>query len=258
MRDDRRVTLFEDKVVTSMEQKDNTLDFYPSGKKLKAINRTRVYEEIIHQIQGLIDQGKFKNGDQLPPERELANIFGVSRYSVREAIQTLQQKGVLKTRLGSGSFVVSGKEPSVAEILAAAIETEKGQIKEVFEFRHLIEPSMAYMAGRNASTANIKALEKIIAQQKETSDITRLNELGEAFHLTLAESTGNSIIHSVAVRINDILSKTRTEISQDKESQARFVRGHSEILEAVKKRDPELARQKMIQHLNLIEQIISQ
>ena len=235
---------------------ENDTHLYPTGRKLTAINRTRVYEEIIEQIQGLIDQGRLSTGDQLPPERELAKIFKVSRYSVREAIQGLQKKGVLKTRLGSGTFVVSGNEPSVAELLAAAIEMEKGQIKEVFEFRHMIEPSIAYMAGRNASAGDIKTLEEIVAQQEETSDVARLNELGEAFHLTLAKATGNSIIHRVAVQINDLLSKTRTEISPDEDSQAQSVGGHARILEAVKKRDPALARQMMSEHLALIEEII--
>ena len=229
----------------------------PGASKLKAISRTRVYEEIIGQIQQLIDEGKLRTGDQLPPERELAKIFRVSRYSVREAIQALQDQGVLKSRLGSGTYVVSGKEPSLAELLAEAIENEKGKIKDIFEFRFLIEPAIAFLAGRNASAKDIKKLEGILEQQRQAGDVSRMNELGEQFHLALAEATNNTVFYNVALRINDILSKTRTEISQNPETMDAFIRGHSDILEAVRTRNPELARKMMTEHLRSTRGIVS-
>ncbi|SDO56621.1 FadR/GntR family transcriptional regulator [Desulforhopalus singaporensis] len=241
-----------------MAEKKNTLDLYPSGKKLKAINRPKVYEEISAQIKGLIEDGKLKNGDQLPPERELAKIFKVSRYSVREAIHSLQEQGVLKSRLGSGTYVVYGKEPSVAELLALAIESEKGKIKDVFEFRHFLEPHIAYLAGANASAEDIKNLEAILDRQRLTWDVARLNELGEDFHLALAKSTGNSIFYSVTVRINDILSKTRLEVSQDQAAREKYLSDHNEIFEAVKSRNSELAKKKMSKHLHSIERILGE
>ena len=240
-----------------MPEKEKNGEAYPGAAKLKAINRTRVYEEIIGQIQQLIDEGKLRTGDQLPPERELAKIFRVSRYSVREAIQVLQDQGVLKSRLGSGTYVIWGKEPSVAELLAAAIESEKGKIKDIFEFRYLIEPAIAYLAGKNASAKDIETLEDLLERQRRAGDVSGMNELGEKFHLALAEATNNVVFYNVALRINDILSKTRTEISTDTDTMAEFIRGHSEILEAVKLRDPERARQKMTEHLRSTEGIVS-
>ena len=240
-----------------MPEKDKAVEAYPGAAKLKAINRTRVYEEIIGQIQQLIDEGKLRTGDQLPPERELAKIFRVSRYSVREAIQALQDQGVLKSRLGSGTYVISGKEPSVAELLAAAIENEKGKIKDIFEFRFLIEPAIAYLAGKNASAKDIESLEALLEQQKQAGDVSRMNELGERFHLALAEATNNAVFYNVALRINDILSKTRTEIAQDNETMDEFIRGHREILKAVKAHDAESARQKMTEHLRSTQGIVS-
>ena len=68
---------------------------------LKAVTKTKFHEQIVDQVQALIEKGRLKHGDQLPPERELASIFKVSRHSVREAIRVLEQKKVLKSRPGS-------------------------------------------------------------------------------------------------------------------------------------------------------------
>ena len=73
--------------------------------KVEPINSTRIYEEIVRQIRTLISEGKLKSGDKLPPERELAERFKVSRPSVREAMRALESMGLIEIRLGEGTFV---------------------------------------------------------------------------------------------------------------------------------------------------------
>ena len=122
---------------------------------LQAVTKTKFHEQIVDQVQALIEKGRLKHGDQLPPERELASIFKVSRHSVREAIRVLEQKKVLKTRPGSGTFIILENESSVVESLANAILREKNTLSEIFQFRELLEPQIAGLAARNAKKEDI-------------------------------------------------------------------------------------------------------
>lgn len=102
---------------------------------LTAVTKTKLHEQIVIQIPALIDKGRLKHGDQLPPERELATIFTVSRHSVREAIRVLEQKNILKSRPGSGTYINLEDESSVVEFLDRAIDREKHTMAEIFQFR---------------------------------------------------------------------------------------------------------------------------
>lgn len=84
---------------------------------LKAVKKTKVHEQIVNQIKALIDEGRLKHGHQLPPEKELATIFKVSRHSLREAIRILEQKKILKSRPGSGTFIILEEASVVVELL---------------------------------------------------------------------------------------------------------------------------------------------
>jgi len=102
---------------------------------LQAVTKTKLHEQIVNQVQALIEKGRLKYGDRLPPERELATIFKVSRHSLREAIRILEQKKVLKSQPGSGTFIILEDESSVVEFLAKAIHREKNTLSEIFQFR---------------------------------------------------------------------------------------------------------------------------
>src|SRR5262249_23395810 len=115
----------------------------PSSKK------TRLYETIVAQLGQLIQEGKLRPGDRLPPERELAARLQVSRASVREALRSLELQGLLSSRQGSGTFIAAiGQE----ELLRAFTRlAEEGQtLRDIFELRFLLEPPIAAMAARGA------------------------------------------------------------------------------------------------------------
>ena len=120
-------------------------------KTLQAVAKTKLHEQIVNQVQVLIEKGRLKHGDQLPPERELASIFKVSRHTVREAIRILEQKKILKSRPGSGTFIILEDESSVVEFMARAIFREKNTLSEIFQFRELLEPQIAGLAAQNAT-----------------------------------------------------------------------------------------------------------
>src|SRR6266852_3577595 len=119
----------------------------PAGRgdrpmELEPIKSTRIYEEIVRQIKTMITEGRLKSGDQLPPERDLAEKFLVSRTSVREALRALESLGLIEIRPGEGTFVREVSIEALIEPLALVMASQRGAIAELFEARRLLEPAI--------------------------------------------------------------------------------------------------------------------
>jgi len=224
---------------------------------LKAARRNRLYEEIIAQIQNLINSGNLKSGDQLPPERELAEIFKVSRNSVREAIRALEEKSILQSRPGDGTYVVIPEEKSLIEPLADAIQKQKDKLQEIFQFRRLIEPQIAYLAAESASDEDIVKFRGILEEQeRQIRAGENAIEPDVQFHLSLAKSVKNSLLMRVVEILNDALRESRAEYVQSKTRQELSLSAHFKVLEAIEKRDPRLAWKEMNEHLVNTERVV--
>src|SRR5438034_8720601 len=113
---------------------------------LAPIKSTRIYEEIVRQVKAMIADGKLKGGDRLPPERDLAEKFVVSRSSVREALRALESLGLVEIRPGEGTFVREVSVESLIEPLALMMVSQRGALAELFEARRLLEPGIAALA----------------------------------------------------------------------------------------------------------------
>jgi GntR family transcriptional repressor for pyruvate dehydrogenase complex len=232
-------------------QRDNL-----SGR-LQPVTKTKFHEQIVEQIQALIEKGGLKLGDQLPAERELARIFKVSRHSVREAIRVLEQKRILKSRPGSGTFIILENESSVVESLANTIIQEKNTLAEVFQFRELLEPQIAGLAARNAQAKDIRILEDLLEKQHHEIENTQTSKvLDEKFHLALAGATGNSVLLQVVELFGHILLKSRHETSRSQHRNRLSVKGHKKILSAVKQRNSKAASNLMAGHLQAIRDLV--
>jgi GntR family transcriptional repressor for pyruvate dehydrogenase complex len=230
---------------------------FPAAKNLKAVHKTKLYQEITDQIQRLIEGGQLKHGDQLPPERRLAEIFQVSRHSVREAIRTLEEKNVLKSRVGSGTYIIIEDEPLVVDFLARAIHKEKDKLAEIFQFRRMIEPQIAALAAEQASDSDVSQLLDLLERQRRTgTDFRAAIELDQAFHLALARVSKNGILLKVVERLNDILSESRVQISQSQGRLELSVTGHARIIQAVVGGDSEKVAEAMKEHLKQVEEYV--
>jgi GntR family transcriptional repressor for pyruvate dehydrogenase complex len=226
-------------------------------KTLQAVAKTKLHEQIVNQVQALIEKGRLKHGDQLPPERELASIFKVSRHTVREAIRILEQKNILRSRPGSGTFIILEDESSVVEYMARAIFREKNTLSEIFQFRELLEPQIAGLGARNATKKNISVLEDILERQKKVLGSTvESKELDEKFHLALAKATGNSVLFQVVELFGHILLKSRHEDSQSPYRNKLSIEGHKKILDAIKDADSMAANKLMAGHLDAIRELV--
>jgi GntR family transcriptional regulator, transcriptional repressor for pyruvate dehydrogenase complex len=222
---------------------------------LKVIKKTRIYEEVVGQLHQLIDAGKLKAGDRLPSERELAETFRVSRSSVREAIKTLENEGLVMTRPGSGTFVTTVNVEAIIPSLASLLSRGKDALIDLFEMRCLVEPSIAALAAERATPADILRLKEICSEQeRQIKRDTSAVDSDAAFHLTIGRATHNSALQRLVASIVEILKPIREKSLQTPGRAHKSLASHREILVAIERHDPELARRAMQQHIQAVEQ----
>src|SRR5262244_2987720 len=136
----------------------------PRGMDLAPIKSTRIYEEIVRQIKSMITEGRLKSGDQLPPERDLAEKFLVSRTSVREALRALESRGLIEIRAGEGAFIRDISVETLIEPLALVILPHREAVGELFEARRLLEPAISALAARRATREELTEMERILEE----------------------------------------------------------------------------------------------
>lgn len=223
-------------------------------KALKPIKRSRLHEKIVSQIIDLIHNGKLQDGDLLPPERELTDIFKVSRHTVREAIRTLESEKILRSRQGSGTYVI--KDEALSKHVDGVISASDDTLLEVFQFRKLIEPQIAFLAAQTATAEDISHLEQLIQQQMQESGFAKLSAIDSRFHLAIAKATKNSILLRIVQDINHVLKVSRDAPTQMKTRTAASIAGHNRILAAIKNGDPQVAQKAMADHIIGIEELL--
>ena len=224
---------------------------------LKAVEKRRAYEDIVKQIRDLIEKGRLKKGDQLPTERELTDTFRVSRATVREAIRTLESMRLVESRQGDGTYVLASSEEALVQPLAAALLHEKDDLADIFFIRKIIEPVVAQLAAEHATREEIKELEEILQkQEKDLSGGINIVETDSAFHNSLAGMAKNRVMERLLLAIVDLLAQTREGYLQNDERAHGSLRGHQEILSAIKRGDGNAAKQAMRHHLESVEGIL--
>ena len=230
-------------------------------KSLKAVEKKRAYESIVQQVQELIENGKLKRGDQLPSERELTEIFKVSRTTVREAIRTLESMKLLQSRQGNGTYVLASNEEDLVQPLAAALFNAKDDIRHIFYVRKIIEPHVAELAAENATAQEIEEMEEILRRQEICVEKgENIIETDSAFHNLMAGATKNRVMERLTAALVDFLKQSREHYLLDVEPgnnrPERSLEGHKQVLAAIKKGDCEAAQRLMLQHLEEIERIV--
>lgn len=224
---------------------------------VKPIARKSIYEDIVIQIRGMIDRGELTPGDRLPPERKLAEMFGVSRNTVREAIKALAEKGVLESRQGAGTYVRELDGDDFANTFAGAIMRRRPELRDVFEVRKLIEPEIAAMAANNASPSQIGRMEAIVVEQERA---LASGEPGRAYdqelHELLAAASGNEVMRAMVVALHDEFTESRSEGLQSRERQEASLAAHREIVDAVSAGLVMKAERAMRTHLEEVEAIV--
>ena len=225
--------------------------------EVEPVKSTRIYEEIVRQIKGMIAEGRLRSGDRLPPERDLADKFVVSRTSVREALRALETLGLLEIRPGEGTFVRAVSVDALVEPLARAMLSQREAITELFEARRLIEPAIAAFAARRATREEVHEMERILDEQAKEIASGRTGLLQDAqFHAAIGAAAHNRAITRIAHAIMDLLTQSREESLSTPGRPERSHQNHRRILQAITRRDPRGAEQAMLEHLDTVETLV--
>ena len=221
------------------------------------VHRGRVYEQVLQQIQQQIASGRLKPGDKLPPERELAERFQVSRSSVRDAIQALQTMRLVRSRQGGGTAVCEISADSLASPLSQALAGRRELVSELIEARKMIEPPLAARAAINATGEEIARLEDLLRRQKEKMRRGEpILEEDSELHYTIALAARNTVVRRMVDLLMDLLRESRTRGMQVPGRTQRSLAGHRRIVAAIRRRDPRAAQVAMLRHIREIEQIL--
>lgn len=223
------------------------------------IKPKKVSSQIAEQIRASILAGEFAPGEKLPPERELAEMFGVSRPSVREALNVLASSGLVMSYQGGGTVVLSLVEPVASNPLTELIRSQQERALDVIEVRKCMESWTAFYAAQRALPEDVRRMEEIIASmQRNLEGLKPSEDLDANLHIVIARATHNIVWLHLMQSLFDAMK----EFQQGVWRAVYLTSGdhhllfdhHRTIFEAIRARDAEGARQAMMAHLTFAEQ----
>lgn len=223
----------------------------------KPIKPKKISAQIAEQIRSSIMAGEFAPGEKLPPERELAEMFGVSRPSVREALNMLAASGLVESYQGGGTVVKSLVE-AAGSPLSELIKLESDRALDVIEVRKGMEAWTAYYAAQRALPEDLRRLEAIVEGMGQNLDGMQPSEdLDASFHIVIARATHNIVWLHLMQTIFDAMqvfqrSVWRAVYLTDEDYRTLYAH-HKAVYEAIRDRDPERARDAMLAHLTFAE-----
>src|SRR5258708_38341346 len=230
----------------------------PAGEDpaYKVVRTSRLYEQIVQQIEESVLNGSLKPGDQLPAERELAQRLGVSRTAVRAPVKALREKGLVEAYSGRGTFITDGTSQAARQSfdLMVKIGQQEGA-PHLAELRLILKPGIAALAAVRVKEEDLAAMREAVAvMDRAQDDPEAYIEADLDFHLALAETVANPLILSLIDSIVGLLREQRIKIFNVEGGPQRGQVHHKRILDAMEKRDAEMARTAMRAHLEPVRE----
>ena len=222
----------------------------------KYIKKDSTTEMVINQIKEEIKNGNLKSGEKLPSERKLAEILGVSRTSVREAIQALSFSGYLKVFQGKGAYVTENakKYDEISVLLSTVSDYSLSSLMEV---REMLESECVRLATIRANENEIKNICDSFKAMKNSKSIREFVREDLNFHLAITEATHNPLMNALMKVFGEMLHKETNEIVEHSiNTRDRTLEITEKLVEALKNRESEKAKQLMISHMQVIEKSI--
>jgi DNA-binding FadR family transcriptional regulator len=217
---------------------------------ISPVERNSVADQVAKKILDLVRTGNLKPGDQLPPERDLAQMLQVSRPSLREAMRGLQILGVVKSRQGGGAYISSLGAADLLGPLQFLITLNNENISALYESRVLIDGGIARMAAKRLSVHDLAKLEAIVDVQRGLlSDPIGFRVSDLEFHRTIMESTENPFLVRVSHSLYVLGMEYRRIASETPGVLGQSLADHERIVEAIAKRDPDGAEKAMVAHM---------
>jgi len=233
------------------------------------VRQRRLSDDIVERLEGMILEGTLRAGERLPAERVLAEQFGVSRPSLREAIQKLVAKGMLISRQGGGNYVVETLGSTFSDPLMQLLESNPESQRDLLEFRHTLEASCAFYAAKRATELDRErlkvAFEALLDCYAREDQVTRAEE-GAAdanFHLAIAEASHNAVLLHTIRGLFDLLKRNVViniggMYQQRSETRDMLISQHRELYLAIIERRAEDAREISSRHILYVQEVLDE
>ncbi|MBN9178838.1 MAG: FadR family transcriptional regulator [Microbacterium sp.] len=220
------------------------------GDAWEPVQRVRTYEQVMHQIEQRILDGKLRAGDKLPSERDLSASLGISRASLREALRVLEALGIIEIRSGAGpeggAVLVDSPGDGFVNLLKLQLALAHFDQNDVLETRVALETWSCWEAAYRANEADFTELAAILDRMDDDSiTAAEFNTLDAAFHVRIADATGNALIAHMMGSLRTAIQRRMVDVYAtlaDWRETAKTVRSeHREILRALIDRDGDRA-----------------
>ncbi|WP_440273688.1 FadR/GntR family transcriptional regulator [Ferdinandcohnia sp. SAFN-114] len=224
-------------------------------KMIKPVKRMNVTDSIVNQIKDLVLQGKLNEGDKLPPERELMNLFGVGRPSLREALKVLEAQGLIE-KTQKGTIITGNHDKFFSDSLMFQLYFSSAQWQDIFEARRFLEKELTYLATTRANSKDFDEIEQTIVdlelsiRENNQTEYVRSNLL---FHKKIAKASKNLVLFNLYESINNLVKHAQESGVTVYGVMNESLNYHKAIFTAMKERNAERASELMVQHINSVE-----
>lgn len=223
---------------------------------VRRVAPVRAHDEVARQLRDLMERGVLRAGDQLPPERELAARFGVSRATVRQALSALQSAGLVESLVGRGTFARADGAAASVTGLVEALRMAQGTLSDQLDVRRLIEPQVAREAAIRAQPTDLAHIQQCIERQESCAAQGQpFVEEDSAFHLAIAHATGNPLLAKMVEGIHGLLRESRERSLATDDGVRCSLQGHHRIAAALLEGDGQAAHDAMTAHLLDVERL---
>jgi DNA-binding FadR family transcriptional regulator len=218
------------------------------------VPRQRLYQEVVEQILGHIQRGRFVAGADLPSERELADLLAVGRPAIREALHSLQERGIVAIRHGRRAQVLEPSSallaPRIADAALHVFSTAGDSRDDMLEARTLFETAVARLAAERATPAQLEALQIALARNRDAVDAEDdYLESDLSLHRMIAECSGNALFVAISDGMLGWLRRHREDMVRVPGASRISHREHARIVERIVARDPEGAVRAVTEHM---------
>jgi GntR family transcriptional repressor for pyruvate dehydrogenase complex len=223
------------------------------GDALRPLQRPRLYEQVVGQIQAWIAENGLDVGDRLPPERELASRLGVSRATVSQALVAMEVVGVVSVRHGDGVVLV---EPAGSAKVVNALRRHAQQLPEIIEAREALETKLAALAAGRRTESDLVAMDEALAfMERDIASGGRGVEADERFHAAVTAAGHSPLLARLMAEISDLIRETRISSLSQPDRPVNSLRGHRKIADAIRAGDAEAAALAMQEHVAMVSDV---
>jgi len=215
----------------------------------QALNRHKLVDDVVIQLQKKISSGEIRHGEKIPTEPELMEQFGVGRSTIREAVRVLVHAGLLEKRQGFGTYLIS--DPIIQEPLSHRLR--RAEILEVYEVRRMLEIEIARLAAERRGDDDLSLMREHLdtrLQALEKDDMGGYLKADIAFHQSVAVASKNGVVVDLYRTFSSELLDALNKLVMDREAHDPHNAYHEGLYEAIKARDADAAVHWTLQNLN--------